>query len=163
MPILSYVLQVARDATNGSEIGKSMAYYVLDALLAIDHHQVFLSQLQSRGILHSCLAEISSNSYQVSHKFSRQSVSIPYFMLVLTHVDYSFLENNLNELTECHTFRLYYFLQRSHCVDYIHWNQNSPCFFEWGTTTGNVGHRHYTPWEHFVICPPAELLMLTWL
>lgn len=55
---------VARDATNGSETGKAMAYYVLDALLAVDHHQVFLSQLQSRGLLHSCLAEISSNSYQ---------------------------------------------------------------------------------------------------
>ena len=55
---------VARDATNGSEIGKAMAYYVLDALLAVDHHQLFLSQLQSRGLLHSCLAEISSNSYQ---------------------------------------------------------------------------------------------------
>ncbi|KAG0620095.1 hypothetical protein M758_4G188900 [Ceratodon purpureus] len=55
---------VSRDATNGSEVGKSMAYYVLDALLAVDHHQVFLSQLQSRGLLHSCLAEISSNSYQ---------------------------------------------------------------------------------------------------
>lgn len=67
---LCYDVQVARDATNGSEIGKSMAFYVLDALLAMDHHQVFLSQLQSRGLLHSCLSEISSNSYQVSCEFS---------------------------------------------------------------------------------------------
>jgi nuclear pore complex protein Nup205 len=70
MSIFSCVSQVARDSTNGSEIGKAMAYYVLDALLAVDHHQVFLSQLQSRGLLHSCLAEISSNSYQVRYEFS---------------------------------------------------------------------------------------------
>lgn len=55
---------VARDATNGSQIGKAIAYYVLDALLAVDHHQVFLSQLQSRGLLHECMAQLSSNSYQ---------------------------------------------------------------------------------------------------
>lgn len=76
MSLLSHVSQVARDATNGSETGKAMAYYVLDALLAVDHHQVFLSQLQSRGLLHSCLAEISSNSYQVRHGFSWRSLNL---------------------------------------------------------------------------------------
>ncbi len=57
--------QVVKDATYGSEVGKAMAYYVLDGLLAVDNHLVFLSQLQSRGLLHSCLADISTNSYQV--------------------------------------------------------------------------------------------------
>jgi len=55
---------VVKDATYGSEVGKAMAYYVLDGLLAVDNHLVFLSQLQSRGLLHSCLADISTNSYQ---------------------------------------------------------------------------------------------------
>ena len=66
---------VSRAAQLRSDINRhAHAYYVLDALLAIDHHQVFLSQLQSRGLLHSCLAEISSNSYQVRHDFFFQSV-----------------------------------------------------------------------------------------
>eukprot|EP01018_Ginkgo_biloba_P012319 Gb_31636 [translate_table: standard] len=55
---------VAKDATQGSEVGKAMAFYVLDALLSFDQDQVFLSQLQSRGLLHGCFSDISSNSYQ---------------------------------------------------------------------------------------------------
>lgn len=57
--------KVVMDATHGSEVGKAMAYYVLDALLGLDHQQVFLSQLQSRGLLQLCLTDISTNSYQV--------------------------------------------------------------------------------------------------
>ncbi|CAM6098602.1 unnamed protein product [Calypogeia fissa] len=65
---------VVRDATHGSEVGKAMAYYVLDALLGLDHQQVFLSQLQSRGLLQSCLTDISTNSYQAVLLPSPESV-----------------------------------------------------------------------------------------
>ncbi|KAM1833178.1 hypothetical protein ACFX13_023027 [Malus domestica] len=56
--------QVIKDATEGSELGKQMALYVLDALFCVDHEKYFLSQLQSRGFLRSCLTSIS-NSHQV--------------------------------------------------------------------------------------------------
>lgn len=55
---------ITKDATQGSEVGKAMAFYVLDALLSFDQDQVFLSQLQSRDLLHGCLSDISNNSYQ---------------------------------------------------------------------------------------------------
>ncbi|BBN13132.1 nuclear pore complex protein Nup205 [Marchantia polymorpha subsp. ruderalis] len=65
---------VVMDATHGSEVGKAMAYYVLDALLGLDHQQVFLGQLQSRGLLQSCLTDISTNSYQAVLLPSLESV-----------------------------------------------------------------------------------------
>ncbi|KAL8128568.1 hypothetical protein V2J09_017723 [Rumex salicifolius] len=55
---------VIKDAIHGSESGKTMAYYVLDALICIDHEKFFLSQLQSRGFLRSCLTSILNVSYQ---------------------------------------------------------------------------------------------------
>lgn len=55
---------ITKDAAQGSEVGKAMAFYVLDALLSFDQEQVFLSQLQSRDLLHGCLSDISNNSYQ---------------------------------------------------------------------------------------------------
>lgn len=55
---------VTKDATQASESGKTMALYVLDALVCIDHEKFFLSQLQSRGFLRSCLMSISNSSYQ---------------------------------------------------------------------------------------------------
>ncbi|KAL7600679.1 hypothetical protein Lser_V15G24008 [Lactuca serriola] len=55
-----------KDATQGSESGKIMAFFVLDALICIDHEKFFLSQLQSRGFLRSSLMSISSVSYQDS-------------------------------------------------------------------------------------------------
>ncbi|BBH08489.1 Protein of unknown function D [Prunus dulcis] len=60
-PILDLVI---RDATQGSELGKQMALYVLDALICVDHERYFLSQLQSRGFLRSCLMSISNFSHQ---------------------------------------------------------------------------------------------------
>lgn len=59
------MLQVIKDATQGSEPGKTISLYVLDALICIDHEKYFLSQLQSRGFLRSCLMNISNVSYQV--------------------------------------------------------------------------------------------------
>ncbi|GAB4828290.1 hypothetical protein Ancab_035204 [Ancistrocladus abbreviatus] len=55
---------IIRDATQGSESGKTMAHYVLDALICIDHEKFFLNQLQSRGFLRLCLTSISNISYQ---------------------------------------------------------------------------------------------------
>ncbi|XP_044463911.1 nuclear pore complex protein NUP205 isoform X2 [Mangifera indica] len=55
---------VIKDATQGSEPGKTISLYVLDALICIDHNKYFLSQLQSRGFLRSCLTNISNVSYQ---------------------------------------------------------------------------------------------------
>ncbi|KAH7280638.1 hypothetical protein KP509_36G007000 [Ceratopteris richardii] len=55
---------LAKDVTQGNEMNKAMALYALDALLAIDNEQVILSQLQSRGLLQACLADVSTNSYQ---------------------------------------------------------------------------------------------------
>nr|KJB07739.1 hypothetical protein B456_001G042000 [Gossypium raimondii] len=53
---------VIKDATHGSEPGKTISLYVLDAVVCIDHQRYFLSQLQSRGFLRSCLMSISSFS-----------------------------------------------------------------------------------------------------
>ncbi|KAK8287191.1 hypothetical protein V6Z11_D07G041700 [Gossypium hirsutum] len=53
---------VIMDATHGSEPGKTISLYVLDAVVCIDHERYFLSQLQSRGFLRSCLMSISSFS-----------------------------------------------------------------------------------------------------
>lgn len=55
---------VIKDASQGSEPGKTISLYVLDALLCIDHERYFFSQLQSRGFLRSCLTSISNFSYQ---------------------------------------------------------------------------------------------------
>ncbi|KAE9464397.1 hypothetical protein C3L33_03696, partial [Rhododendron williamsianum] len=57
----SYVM---KDATQGSESGKTISLYVLDALICIDYEKFFLSQLQSRGFLRSCFMSISNLSYQ---------------------------------------------------------------------------------------------------
>ncbi|KAJ8528333.1 hypothetical protein K7X08_022025 [Anisodus acutangulus] len=42
---------IIKDATHGSESGKTISLYVLDALICIDHEKFFLSQMQSRGFL----------------------------------------------------------------------------------------------------------------
>ncbi|EPS70536.1 hypothetical protein M569_04224, partial [Genlisea aurea] len=56
--------KVIKDATQGSELIRTMSLYVLDALLAIDSEKFFLGQLQSRGFLRTCLMSISDFSYQ---------------------------------------------------------------------------------------------------
>ncbi|XP_065016073.1 nuclear pore complex protein NUP205-like isoform X2 [Musa acuminata AAA Group] len=53
---------VTKDAMQGSEVGKALSFYVLDAFLSVDHEMFFLNQLQSRGILRSCLMDISNFS-----------------------------------------------------------------------------------------------------
>lgn len=55
---------VINDATKGSEPGKTIALYVLVALICIDHERYFFSQLQSRGFLRTCLTSISNFSNQ---------------------------------------------------------------------------------------------------
>lgn len=49
----------------GSEAGKAISYYVLDAFISIDHDAFFLNQIQSRGLLRSILLDISSSSLKV--------------------------------------------------------------------------------------------------
>ncbi|WVZ77434.1 hypothetical protein U9M48_025299 [Paspalum notatum var. saurae] len=51
---------VAKDAVHGSEAGKAISFYVLDALISIDHEKYFLNQLQSRGILRSCISDVTN-------------------------------------------------------------------------------------------------------
>ncbi|KAJ8753188.1 hypothetical protein K2173_017774 [Erythroxylum novogranatense] len=55
---------IIKDATQGSEPGKTIALYVLESLISIDDERYFLSQLQSRGFLRSCFIGISSVSYE---------------------------------------------------------------------------------------------------
>ncbi|KAK6156483.1 hypothetical protein DH2020_010731 [Rehmannia glutinosa] len=60
-PILNLVI---KDATQGSESVKTLSFYVLDALISVDHEKFFLSQLQSRGFLRTCFMNISNISCQ---------------------------------------------------------------------------------------------------
>lgn len=55
---------VTKDALQGSEAGKAIAFFVLDASISIDQERIFLNQLQSRGFLKSCLMNVSNFSYQ---------------------------------------------------------------------------------------------------
>ncbi|KAJ4958575.1 hypothetical protein NE237_025686 [Protea cynaroides] len=55
---------VTKDAIQGSEAGKTISFYVLDAFISIDRERFFLNQLQSRGFLRSCFSEISNMSCQ---------------------------------------------------------------------------------------------------
>ncbi|KAH9317382.1 hypothetical protein KI387_019151, partial [Taxus chinensis] len=65
---------VVKDATQGSEVGKAMAFYVLEAMLSLDQDQVFLNQIQSRGLLQGCLSDINNNSYQAVLLASADSI-----------------------------------------------------------------------------------------
>ncbi|XP_050365168.1 nuclear pore complex protein NUP205 isoform X2 [Argentina anserina] len=101
---------VIKDATHGSELGKTMSLYVLDAIICVDHERFFLGQLQSRGFLRSCLTNISSLSYQdgahsresmqraqtleaelalllrISHKYGKSGAQVIFSMGALEHV-----------------------------------------------------------------------------
>ncbi|PKA64573.1 hypothetical protein AXF42_Ash007319 [Apostasia shenzhenica] len=52
---------VTKDAMEGSEAGKAMAFYVLETLVSIDQDKFFLGQLQSKGIFKSSLLEITNS------------------------------------------------------------------------------------------------------
>ncbi|KAK9269394.1 hypothetical protein L1049_001167 [Liquidambar formosana] len=101
---------VIKDATQGSESGKTISLYVLDALVCIDHEKFFLGQLQSRGFLRSCLVSISNVSYQdggrslnslqractleaelalllrISHKYGKSGAQVLFSMGALEHI-----------------------------------------------------------------------------
>ncbi|KAJ4837663.1 hypothetical protein Tsubulata_013874 [Turnera subulata] len=101
---------VIKDATQGSEPAKTIALYVLDALICIDHERYFLTQLQSRGFLRSCLMSISNASVQdggysldssqractleaelalllrVSHKYGKSGAQVLSSMGALEHI-----------------------------------------------------------------------------
>ncbi|KAI5441240.1 nuclear pore complex protein NUP205 isoform X1 [Lathyrus oleraceus] len=101
---------VIKDATHGSEPGKTISLYVLDALICIDHERYFLSQLQSRGFLRSCLTAISNISNQdgglsldslqractfeaelavllrISHKYGKSGAQVLFTMGILEHL-----------------------------------------------------------------------------
>uniref|UniRef100_I1NYC7 Nuclear pore complex protein NUP205 n=1 Tax=Oryza glaberrima TaxID=4538 RepID=I1NYC7_ORYGL len=63
---------VAKDAIHGSEAGKAISFYVLDSLISIDHDKYFLNQIQSRGILRSCLSDVN-NYLSKEASFSSES------------------------------------------------------------------------------------------
>ncbi|TXG61268.1 hypothetical protein EZV62_012631 [Acer yangbiense] len=101
---------VIKDAAQGSESGKTIAFYVLDALICIDHEKYFLSQLQSRVFLSSCLTNISNVSHQdgrhsldslqrattleaelalllrISHKYGKSGAQVLFSMGALEHI-----------------------------------------------------------------------------
>ncbi|KAI3802991.1 hypothetical protein L1987_31138 [Smallanthus sonchifolius] len=108
---------VIKDATQGSESGKIMALFVLDALICIDHEKFFLSQLQSRGFLRSCFMSISNASYQdsmhsidplqqlcaheaqlalllrISHKYGKSGAQILFSMGAFEHISSCLTQN----------------------------------------------------------------------
>ncbi|XP_022143113.1 nuclear pore complex protein NUP205 [Momordica charantia] len=101
---------VIKDATQGSEPGKTISLYILDALICIDHDRFFLNQLQSRGFLKSCLISISNVSLQdgahsfdslqractleaelalllrISHKYGKNGAQLLFSMGALEHL-----------------------------------------------------------------------------
>ncbi|XP_027329370.1 nuclear pore complex protein NUP205 [Abrus precatorius] len=101
---------VIKDASHGSEPGKTISLYVLDALISIDHERYFLSQLQSRGFLRSCFTAISNVSNQdgslsldslqracafeaelavllrISHKYGKSGAQVLFSMGILEHL-----------------------------------------------------------------------------
>ncbi|KAI4380661.1 hypothetical protein MLD38_006828 [Melastoma candidum] len=101
---------VTKDATQGSEAGKTIAFYVIDALICIDQDRYFLNQLQSRGFLRSCLVNISNFTFQdgghsllsmqractfeaelalllrISHKYGKSGAQVLFSMGALEHV-----------------------------------------------------------------------------
>ncbi|KAI8022266.1 Nuclear pore complex protein NUP205 [Camellia lanceoleosa] len=101
---------VIKDVTQGSESGKTISLYVLDALICIDYEKYFLSQLQSRGFLRSCFMSISNLSYQdggrsldslqrvctleaelalllrISHKYGKSGTQVLFSMDALEHI-----------------------------------------------------------------------------
>lgn len=100
---------VIKDATQGSESGKTVSLFVLDALICIDHDRFILNQLQSRGFLRSCFIRISNFSSQdggrsldslqractleaelvlllrISHKYGKLGAQVLFSMGVLEH------------------------------------------------------------------------------
>ncbi|XP_010533163.1 PREDICTED: nuclear pore complex protein NUP205 [Tarenaya hassleriana] len=101
---------VIKDASQGSEPGKTISLYVLEALVCIDHERYFLSQLQSRGFIRSCFGSISNISCQdgmhsllslqractleaelalllrLSHKYGKSGAQVLFSMGALEHI-----------------------------------------------------------------------------
>ncbi|XP_020214281.1 nuclear pore complex protein NUP205 isoform X1 [Cajanus cajan] len=101
---------VIKDVTHGSEPGKTISLYVLDALINIDHERYFLNQLQSRGFLRSCFTAISNVCNQdgslsldslqractfeaelalllrISHKYGKSGAQVLFSMGILEHL-----------------------------------------------------------------------------
>ncbi|GJT14683.1 nuclear pore complex protein NUP205 isoform X1, partial [Tanacetum coccineum] len=106
-----------KDATQASESGRTMALFILDALICIDHEKFFLSQLQSRGFLRSCLMSISNVSHQdnthsidplqrlcaleaelalllrISHKYGKSGAQILFSMGAFEHIGSCMTQN----------------------------------------------------------------------
>ncbi|CAM8923419.1 unnamed protein product [Rhodiola kirilowii] len=101
---------IIKDATQGSESGKTIALYVLDAFVAMDQEKFLLGQLQSRGFLRSCLMNISNFTYQdnrgtldlrqractieaqlalllrISHNYAKSGAQVLFSMGALEHI-----------------------------------------------------------------------------
>ncbi|KAF3453692.1 hypothetical protein FNV43_RR04133 [Rhamnella rubrinervis] len=127
---------VIKDATQGSEPGKTISLYLLDALICLDHERYFLNQLQSRGFLRSCFTSISNVSCQdggrsldslqractleaelalllrMSHKYGKSGAQVLFSMGALEHVATCKAANLLGGLRQLDTK-----LQRDVAVD----------------------------------------------
>ncbi|CAM8929010.1 unnamed protein product [Rhodiola kirilowii] len=101
---------IIKDATQGSESGKTIALYVLDAFVAMDQEKFLLGQLQSHGFLRSCLMNISNFTYQdnrgtldlrqractieaqlalllrISHNYAKSGAQVLFSMGALEHI-----------------------------------------------------------------------------
>ncbi|KAK4781282.1 hypothetical protein SAY87_017388 [Trapa incisa] len=82
---------VTKDAVQGSEPGKALSFYVLDALICVDQEKYFLNQLQSRGFLRSSLMSIGNFSYhESSHSFdsSQRACTLEAELAFLLRISY---------------------------------------------------------------------------
>ncbi|XP_050229098.1 nuclear pore complex protein NUP205 isoform X2 [Mercurialis annua] len=115
---------VIKDAIQGSELGKTIALYVLDSLICIDHEKYFLSQLQSRGFLRSCLMSISNVSYQdVGHSLNslQRACTVEAELALLLRISHKYWKsgaqvlfsmNTLEHITSCRAVNLQGSLRR---------------------------------------------------
>ncbi|CAN6456375.1 unnamed protein product [Victoria cruziana] len=65
---------IVKDAKHASETGRAISIFVLDTLISIDRDQFFLSHLQSRGLLQSCLSDIRNSSFLDTSRASLDSL-----------------------------------------------------------------------------------------
>lgn len=84
---------VTKDAVQGSEPGKVVSFYVLDALIRVDQEKYFLNQLQSRGFLRSSLLSIGNFSYhETAHSFdlSQRACTLEAELAFLLRISYKY-------------------------------------------------------------------------
>lgn len=99
-----YFNQIIKDVKQGSESVKTIALYVLEAFVTMDHENFLLGQLQSRGFLRSCLSNISNFTYQVPIFKIRVRLSVDIEYLVCRPLSFT-------HLRPCYTTYMIYHAQ----------------------------------------------------